>query len=218
MSKALPIHRPGSSLIVQRVREGGEAAYREWSSKINKACSEFPGFWDLEVFEPVPGESDNFVLVIRFATAAELEAWHSSPTCQTLLKEKKHFLESEVRHAPSSVFGNWFSRSAQGSAREPSQPWKEALIVLLTLYPTVMLLTLYLTGPLMGEWPLSVSMYLGNLMTVSILTWVLMPLATRSLSFWLEPPKGSGVKNLLKGLFIVLGGQLMMVFLFYTFT
>lgn len=205
-------------MIVQRIREGCEQAYREWSSQINKACSEFPGFLDLEVFEPVPGVSENFVLVIRFATAAELEAWHSSPTCRKLVEEKKHFLESEVRHAPSSVFGNWFSGSSEGSDREPSQPWKEALIVLLTLYPTVMLLTLYVTGPLLGEWPMSLSMYLGNFMTVSLLTWVLMPLATRSLSFWLKPPKGSGRANLLKGLFIVLGGQLLMVYLFHTFT
>ena len=212
------VNRPGSSLIVQRVREGCEQTYREWSSEINKACSEYPGFLDLEVFEPVPGQSDNFVLVIRFATAAELEAWHTSPTCRKLVEEKKHFLESEVRHAPSSVFGTWFSGAAEGPDREPSQPWKEALTVLLTLYPTVMLLTLYVTGPLLQGWSMSISMYLGNLMSVSVLTWVLMPLATRYLSFWLKPPQGSGLKNTLMGLFIVLGGQVAMVFLFHTFT
>ena len=80
-----------------------------------------------------------------------------------------------------------------------------------------MLLTLYLTGPLLGGWSLATSMYIGNMASVALLTWVLMPNVTRWLSFWLNPPANAGAGNLYGGLAVVLGGQLLMVALFKFF-
>ena len=205
--------RPGSTVIVQRVRPGFEQPYREWSRRINRACSGFPGFVDLEVFEPVPGEEERFVIVVRFLTESELNAWHESAQCKELLQESKPFLEQAVMHAPSSVFGSWF-RHSNGDARRPSRPWKEALTVLLVLYPTVMLLSVCVVDPFLKGWPRASSTYVANLLSVSILTWVLMPLATRALRFWLRPlPNSEGRKTLI-GLMLVLACQFLSVALF----
>lgn len=208
--------RPGSTVIVQRVRPGCEEAYREWSCEINTACSKFPGFVDLEVFEPAEGQ-ECFVIVLRFASEAEGNAWHNSEICRSLLEEARSFLEEAVMHSPSRVFGGWFGGANVDLSKDPPKLWKDALTVLLVLYPTVMILTLYVTGPLLKGWSMATSMYVGNFLSVSLLTWVLMPWATRVLSFWLTPVKNSGVSNTLKGLALVIGLQLLMVGLFHAF-
>jgi antibiotic biosynthesis monooxygenase (ABM) superfamily enzyme len=170
--------------VVQRVRPGFEAQYRQWSGRINSACSEFPGFVDLEVFEPGPGDNC-FVIVIHFDTDEHGLAWQSSAVCVELLKSAQPFLTVAAVHPPASTFGGWFS--APGSGKSPSRRWKEALTVLFVLYPTVL--------------------------SVAILTWILMPLVNRKLSFWLTP-MGSSDRDTLKGAAIMLGGGVLMILLF----
>lgn len=203
-------------VVVQRVRPGCEAAYRDWSRKINTACTAAPGFVDLEVFEPTPEDVQSFIIVVRFQSAAQLDAWHDSEICKELLEESRPLLDQALMHAPSSVFGSWFSGPA-GPSREPSKAWKEALVVLFVLYPTVMLLSLFVTGPLLKGWSMATGMYVGNLMSVVLMTWILMPKVTGWLSFWLNPLKDSGPAARYGGLAIVLGGQLLMVALFHHF-
>ena len=203
-------------MIVQRVRPGCEVAYREWSRKINTACTAAPGFVDLEVFEPSPEDEQSYVIVVRFQTAAQLDAWHDSEICKGLLEESKPLLEQAVRHAASGVFGSWFG-GPESPARESSKPWKEALVVLFVLYPTVMLLSLFVTGPLLQGWSMATGMYVGNMLSVMLMTWILMPKVTGWLSFWLNPVKGCAPAVRYGGLAIVLGGQLLMVALFHHF-
>jgi uncharacterized protein len=59
--------------------------------------------------------------------------------------------------------------------------------VLLALYPTVMLLTI-LVSPLMQHLPLAVQMLVGNVLSIILLTWLVMPGVGRLLRFWLATP------------------------------
>jgi uncharacterized protein len=61
--------------------------------------------------------------------------------------------------------------------------------VLVALYPTVMLLTI-LTNPLMPYLTLAVQMLIGNVLSIIVLTWLVMPRVSRLLSFWLVTPVG----------------------------
>ena len=63
------------------------------------------------------------------------------------------------------------------------------------LYPTVMVLT-YL-NPLMRDLSLPVQMLISNLLSVTLLTFLVMPLVTRFLSFWLVAPMGDWKKEAL---------------------
>lgn len=209
--------RLSSTVIVQRVKADAVEKYREWSLAINTACSEFPGFVELEVFEPIVGGNE-FVIVVRFRTAAESQAWHSSEICKQLLEKAAPYLQERVVHNPSSVYSSWFGKTESSSTSRPATPpWKEALVVLLALYPTVMLLTLFVVEPLFSGWSMATSMYAGNLMSVALLTWVLMPRMSRWLSFWLSPRPENEPRASYLGLAVVLGGQWLAVALFYFF-
>jgi antibiotic biosynthesis monooxygenase (ABM) superfamily enzyme len=89
----------------------------------------------------------------------------------------------EVQKLPGG-FGPWFAGLARGAAAPPG--WKMVLTVLLGLYPTVMLLSLY-----PGKWTaplgLAVSMLIGNALSVALLQWVVMPALTSLLAPWLRP-------------------------------
>lgn len=206
--------RPGSVAIVQRVQPGREEAYLEWSTKINLACSRFPGFLDLEVFDPVPGESEGFIIVIRFETEPQSRAWHTSSTCRQLLEEARPLLAKAVRHPPSSLYGSWFTGPGH-DGEDPPPAWKQALVVLLVLYPTVMVLNHWVMKPFFHHWSGALSMFLANMMSVTLLTWVLMPWVTRRLRFWLHPGSPQEDSRLGAGGLLVLGLQAGMVLCFY---
>jgi hypothetical protein len=63
--------------------------------------------------------------------------------------------------------------------------------VLVGLYPTVVLLTLCISH-IWKSAALWESILLGNIVSVALLTWVVMPAITRALEFWLVPRAGRG--------------------------
>ncbi len=78
-------------------------------------------------------------------------------------------------------------------------------MVLLALYPTVMLLTLFLS-PWLAGLPTAGAMLIGNMVSVAILTWLLMPLVNRLFGFWLIPsPSRSGPVEALGTGVVILG-------------
>jgi len=60
------------------------------------------------------------------------------------------------------------------------------MIVLLMLYPIVMLEQLFL-NPLLGSLGMAEATFVGNLLSVAALGWVLVPPANRAFDRWLRP-------------------------------
>ncbi|WP_377271766.1 antibiotic biosynthesis monooxygenase [Peterkaempfera sp. SMS 1(5)a] len=174
-------------VISHRVRAGRERDYSRWQEKIERAQERFPGYMGAESFEPVPGVQDNWVTVFRFDTRDHLDSWLNSETRQRLLEEGEHCVASfDVRKIGSS-FSGWFRFGGDARAVLPPN-WKQAMSVLLALYPTVMVLTLTVGDALRGaRVPGYAAFFISNILSVSILTWVLMPLVNRVLGFWLVP-------------------------------
>src|SRR5207249_92896 len=98
-----------------------------------------------------------------------------------------------------------------GAAHPPS--WKFALTVLLALYPTVMLLTVF-------PWPYTIhlgyafALLIGQVLSVSILQWVLTPLLTKVLGPWLQAnaPKQRALSY--GGVFLILAVLMILAILF----
>jgi antibiotic biosynthesis monooxygenase (ABM) superfamily enzyme len=165
-----------------------EEEFREWQRRMTEAESGFAGFRGSQLFPPVPGVQEDWAKVFTFDTDEHLSAWLESSERKRLLDEAP--IQDFKLHRVSSPFGSWFSFDvAEGEA--PAQ-WKTALSVLVGLYPTVVLLTLGISE----IWPdgkLWETLLLGNVCSVTLLTFVVMPTVTRALGFWLAPsPARSG--------------------------
>jgi len=160
-----------------------EQQFLDWQRQVTAAERKFPGFRGSQLFRPVPGVQKDWTAVYRFASEADLNRWLESSERAELLVQEELFRDFQLRKVSNS-FGSWFSFGGGAELSVSTPAWKSALSVLVGLYPTVVLLTLVISK----LWPdaeLWESLLLGNVVSVSLLTWVVMPMVTRALRFWL---------------------------------
>lgn len=180
-------------LASHHVKPAAEAAFLDLQHEFAAAQKQFPGFSGQEIFPPVEGVSEEWTSLVRFGTAEELRHWLDSEERAGLVARLDAVVDSYETDLLGTAFGSWFSFTMEDGRATPN--WKQWLTVLLVLYPTVMLLglvTTYLPGGAASsgfpssEW-FFLNMALGNFASTLLLTYVLMPPATRLLAFWLKP-------------------------------
>lgn len=103
---------------------------------------------------------------------------------------RKNFGPYEYKKLGTGLEG-WFSQDRHISGKPQQIPaWKQNFAVLFGLYPTVMVETLLFSQfSLMEFWPLANKVFVSNIISCSLLTWVVMPFVTNLLKFWLKPQR-----------------------------
>lgn len=170
-------------VIVTQVKPGKEAAYREWETKIQQAQSRFPGYRGAYVQPPVAGEL-GWTTLMRFDTAEQLDRWLKSPERAVLLKESESLVEYAHLQRMGTSFPGWFPTDPKTGQGPPN--WKAAMLVLLGLFPIVMLEARFLSPQLAGV-NSSLGMFLGNVISVGLTTYLTMPLFIKTFGWWLFP-------------------------------
>lgn len=197
----------GAGIVVStRVKPGREAEYREWQGRIDAEAARLPGFLGNEVFAPVPGIQEEWVVVVRFDSPQHLQGWLQSDVRRRLIDQAALLWDEARVESFGGGFPGWFAPGAAGPGQPAFPPdWKQAMIVLLTLYPTVMLLSLFLSPWLTGL-PMPWALFISNVVSVVILTWAVMPYVNRLFGFWLIPsPSRSGLVEALGTGAVILG-------------
>ncbi|MGI8334106.1 antibiotic biosynthesis monooxygenase [Actinomadura scrupuli] len=191
-----------TAVISHRVRPGREEEFARWQDRVRRAQEKFPGFLGSELFSPVPGIQDNWVAVVRFATRVHLDEWLESDERARLLEQGRgDFVSYDVRKI-KSAFSGWFRFDGHEKGTVPD--WKQAMSVILALYPTVMILNLTLgRGLAAAGAPGYLALFLGNVVSVAVLTWPLMPLVNRMLAFWLVPGRAGSLRAEVAGTAVV---------------
>lgn len=184
-SPSLDLHASRSSaVVVQRVPPAAVDAFLEWQRDASRATEGFAGYRGTEIFPPASGRGDEWVVLIHFDDEGSLARWLDSPERARRVEELRAKVGDFDLKTLEDGFGPWFVRKDQTQAAAPAS-WKMALTVLLALFPTVMLLTIFV-GPLTSPLGLAASMLIGNAMSISILQWVVMPRLTKGLDPWLR--------------------------------
>jgi antibiotic biosynthesis monooxygenase (ABM) superfamily enzyme len=181
-------------IVSHPVDPADEDAFLAWQERVTDAEQGFDGFRGAELFRPVPGVQAEWTALYRFDSDDHLDAWLASPDRQRLLDEGKRFKNFSL-HRISSPFGSWFAPAGGDEGGAAPAQWKTAFSVLVGLYPTVVLLTLAISA-IWKKAELWESLLIGNILSVSLLTWVVMPVVTRALRFWLVPEDGRGSARL----------------------
>ena len=205
----------GAGMVVStRVKPGREAEYRAWQTTIDQEAARFPGFLGNEMFPAVPGFQEEWVVVVRFDSAKHLQNWLESEPRRRLNQQAARLWDEASVESFGGGFPGWFT-AGQGESSKGALPpnWKQAMTVVLVLYPTVFLLSRYLS-PWLAGLPFASSLFLSNVASVSILTWLLMPVVVRAFNFWLSPPPSRRVQFEILGLLAVLAGYAVAVTIF----
>ncbi|MFF0622400.1 antibiotic biosynthesis monooxygenase [Streptomyces sp. NPDC004296] len=199
-----PVHDSVTAVISHVVRPDQEPEFVRWQDRVLAAQRAFPGFMGSELFRPVKGVQGRWVAVFRFDNRPHLDAWLESPAREKLLDEGRAFFVSYDVRKVGSAFGSWFRFDT--SVEEGAPPnWKQAMSVLLALYPTVKVLDLTVGSRLaaLGV-PGYLGLFLSNVLSVAILTWLLLPLLNRLLAFWLMPGRARSLRTQVTGTVLVM--------------
>jgi uncharacterized protein len=173
-----------SSVIVHRPPPDRVERFLELERGITEAAGAFPGYQATDVYPPADSRQADWVVVIHFDGAEALQRWLDSPVrAEWIDKLRCEIGEFRLKTLPSG-FGAWFAGLVDGSDGALPPSWKMALTVLLALYPTVMLLAIFVT-PYLHPLGLAVSMLIGNVLSSCILQWGVMPALNRVLGPWL---------------------------------
>lgn len=170
-----------SSVIIHRVPSADAAEFIEWQRTISAAAAKFAGYQATDVYPPTGGMLE-WVVIVHFDKPEALQGWLASPERSECLK-KLHGVDYEVKTLPGG-FGAWFTRPGAASQRNLPPSWKMVLTVLLVLYPTAMMLAILL-APIVNRVSLAAAILVGNVLSLCILQWAVMPVVQRALSPWL---------------------------------
>ncbi len=167
----------------QEVQAAKIGRFMEFSEQLRQLAARQPGFISQERHAVGDdGDIRRFQTILKFDSAQHCISWLDHPERRRLLNE-----EEEQAGFAFRGHGNWDGYSRWLSRRLSVEPpkWKVNLLVLLTLYPTAMLLTplLHLIFKGLG---LPAMMLISNILCVAATSWVLVPFASRFYLGWLE--------------------------------
>ena len=189
-----------SSVIVQRFPAEGADLFMHWMRGITAAVAVFPGYQTTEIYPPAAGE-EQWVVILHFDEPEHLQVWLDSPKrADWVAKLPREVRDFRIRTMPTG-FGAWFAGLTEGGAAVAH--WKSFLAVLLALYPIVMVLILVLS-PHTARFGTAAQTLIGNIVSVGLLEWILMPVVTRGLARWLRAEGADGRVASLAGLAMIL--------------
>ena len=176
---------PVTATVTRRVKPGHEPAYEEFLAGINGAAKAFPGYLGEEVFRPAGGAGGEYRIIYRFDSPAHLRAWLDSGERAAWLARAEPHVAGPMRTEFLTGLESWFTLPAQPGA-PPPPPYKMAIVTWAAIFPLITLVVAA-SAPLIGGLPLVPRLAVTTLVTVSLMTWVVMPRVTWLLRRWLYP-------------------------------
>ena len=195
-----------------KIKKGCEKDFRAWRVRLLNTQKTFDGFRGTENYDPCDGITTEWVDVTRFINTEELDIWMRSKERKRLVEELQPILEDLTIRRVNSGLEAWFRGGGNDDGVETPPSWKQAMAVWLALYPICMFLSYYF-NPLFDDISLSLMMLIGNAVSVVALNWLLMPIVSKLLNFWLLPEKKGALYDVLGGVGI-LASLILMYFLF----
>jgi hypothetical protein len=174
-------HRPVTVVMSQRVPADRVDEFVAAHELVLAELAKFPGFLRSDLFPPVDGVTDEHTIVFAFDSREHLDVWLRSDERRAWLAHIAPLITGDRTMSVVGGFAGWFP--AAGTPEVPK--WKQAVAVLLGLYPMALALTVLSDG-LLSDLPLVLGVLLSNVVGVAALTWVLMPAVTRLLGSWLR--------------------------------
>jgi antibiotic biosynthesis monooxygenase (ABM) superfamily enzyme len=186
----------GTAMFRHRVEQRNVDGFIDAQRTLMELNEAAPGYEFAVLFGPrsLADGTDEWSAVLKFRTDESLAEWIDSPDREGALAGLRSHLSQEYS---SSFEHNTFGSIMRVTDGKPTitPEWKVAMMVLLVLYPTVMTLSRFV-GPVLDGWGADpwLSMWLSQILSVSLLTYVLMPFATWVFGFWLDPDRGSSAR------------------------
>ncbi len=171
-----------SVVVRRRIHPELQEDFEIWLAGIIAAASSFEGHQGAHVLRPPDPANQDYVLLFRYRTPAQLAAWQDSETARGWLERGKVFTHGPLQIEKITGLEFWFDVPRDASGR-PSRH-KMVVATVIGLYPLI----LYV-APVLADTLQSLPRPLNVLATVTcmvlLMTYAVMPAVTRALSRWL---------------------------------
>ncbi len=193
----------GVAVFFHKVAPRDSISFVHSELALREKARNFDGYLESVLLQP--GENQGqWISVMRFISEDDLQTWLVSPDRAAAVADLEQYLQEDFQVVTrQAAFGSIVAFDKGVAKTTPS--WKIAMIILMVLYPTVMLLVRFLNPFLIDSGLDSgLTTWVGSVCSTIILTFALMPLATRLFRRWLDPIHGSGVGTTIKGVVVLL--------------
>ena len=167
------------------VLPGKEDGFEAWLRGITATCSGFEGFLDTEIIRPMEVTSREYTCIFRFDRQDHLKTWMDSQERAQWISRVSELTEDSPRITQFESLEYWFSPQKYGG--KPPRRHKMALVTFVALLPLVHFVPRGIGTVLDGP-PILVEVA-SVAIIVLLMTYVVMPFATRLFSFLLYPER-----------------------------
>ncbi|MFP5252180.1 MAG: antibiotic biosynthesis monooxygenase [Actinomycetes bacterium] len=179
---------PVTAVLSRRVRPGRAAEFETWVAGITGALTSFPGSLGVTVLRPAELERDEWLLVLRFASAEDLAAWRTSDVRARWLADVDDLVVGDLGWQERTGLEAWFTLQGRPVPGGPPPRWKQAVLTTIGLVPLLLLSNATLGAALAaaGVGPV-LRVLLVTPLLVAAMFWVVMPRVTAVAQRWLYP-------------------------------
>lgn len=173
-----------SRVVHRRAKPGCDKAYEDLVRAMLEASSHFKGYISAAVIPPKK-EGEEFQIIQRFATQADLDHWRNSEDCATWHERLRPVAGTDPEYRLLTGLEVWFAPKLV-LASEPPPRWRMTVISWLGIYPIVAFCLWYIS-PVLQELPYLLRTAVLTAIVVVAMSYVVMPRLSRWMAWWLIP-------------------------------
>ncbi len=172
-------------IVSRKVKSGLEQEFETWASGISQEAHKFDGYLGTKVIHPSDHIHSDYVVIIRFDQYENLEKWENSSAKAKWIEKAFVFTEGDVQIQKITGLEYWFTLP-ETSLEIPPPRYKMAIVTFLALFPTIILVD-FILSPLFEvlHFQGMFSRAVQTMVTVSLMTYLIMPFVTRLFAPWL---------------------------------
>jgi uncharacterized protein len=185
-------HANPVTVIVKRIAKNDKIKeFEEWLSGISKEVSKQEGNMGIDIIRPTDKSKLEYVIIFRFNNYDSLTKWEKSTKRNEWLQKGRKLVEADPDVQKLTGLEFWFTPyfKDESYAMIPLNPPPRYKMVIVTIpVISIMLMTLVPQIHILTEMlsiPFPVRFVIALTITVLLMTYVIMPLLTKLLKFWL---------------------------------
>ncbi len=171
--------------IIQKIKPGCEAEFEQVLTELTEAAKAFEGHLGTNLFRPSDYANPEYRILFKFDHLSNLQQWEASAIRRRLLERAKRLTVGEGKWQTLNGLETWFTLSTQ-QAIVPPPRHKMLLVTCLAAFPTANVVNWVLL-PINPVLPPFFRQLLGMVLLLSLMTYVVMPRATKLFAGWLYP-------------------------------
>jgi antibiotic biosynthesis monooxygenase (ABM) superfamily enzyme len=178
---------PVTVLITRSPRQANQKQFEQALSDTIDAALKFPGHLGVTVLKPQRGESNDYQVIVKFASEADYQRWCRSHEAAHWFGILNRLEEKPPNLEIMTGLETWFA--VNSSASRPMIPpprYKMAIVTWIAIFGLIIVINLIL-GSFLASLPMLLRSFLLTVVLVALMTYVIMPRMTRLFSGWLYP-------------------------------